>query len=144
MIDTTFDEMTSREEFLQLIAAGVSEVNAGIQVGWSPRATKAIMRDPEFKELVDFAREQADGTIEEALHAVARKGNVSAIALWLFNRQPDRWRDTKRIEVRSDIRVAVGVVGATKQAALELLREQGVGAVQALGAGEIVDAEVIE
>ncbi len=138
-----FDEMASRERFIELVAMGVSPVNAGIEVNWSPMQTKRKMKEPEFADIIQGALERANASVEEALYARALAGNVSAMQMWLFNREPDRWRDVKRIEVRSDHRVSIGMVESTKTAVLELLRENGVGAMQALEAG-IIDAEIVE
>jgi hypothetical protein len=133
-----FDEMLEAERFIELIAVGCHPVNAGIQVGWSPAKTKKQMKDAEFNDIVTGALERANATVEEALYAKAISGNVSAIQMWLFNREPDRWRDVKRIEVRSEHRVQVGMVESVKVGVLELLRTQGVGQMQALEAGEII------
>lgn len=139
-----FDDIIEREMFVELLAGGVCSVNAGIQVGWTPSQTKRNLSDPGFKELVEAALERADGSIEEALYAIAKRGNLGAIQMWLLNRQPDRWRDVKRIEIKNDVTVSVGMIEAVKRGALDLLREQGVMAMQALDSGEIIDAEVIE
>lgn len=139
-----FDEMVTKEQFLELVALGAHPVNAGVAVGWSPYKTKQVLKDPEFVELLAGARDRADATIEEALYVKAAQGNIAAIQMWLFNRRPEEWRDVKRIEIKSDHQVSIGVVQSVKQGVLELLREQGVGAMQALGAGEIIDIEEIE
>lgn len=132
------------EQFLELVAHGVHPVNAGIQVGWTPAKTKAMMRDAEFADLVSGATDRANATIEEALYVKAASGNVSAIQMWLFNREPERWRDVKRIEVRSDHRVQIGLVESVKTGVLELLNANGVEAMQALGTGEYIDVDVDE
>lgn len=139
----TFEGMMGRELFVELVASGVAPINAGIQVGWTPRQLKKELQDVDFKELVDAAGERLLGSIEETLIAVAKRGNVAAITLFLFNRAPDRWRDVKRIEIKNDLTVSVAMVNSVKQGALELLREQGVGAIQALEV-QIIDAEVVE
>lgn len=144
MTVSTFDDMQAKETFLELVASGVPPVNAGIEVNWSPLHTKMVMRDPEFADVVMGALQRANASIEEALYNKARAGNVSAIQMWLFNREPDRWRDVKRIEVRSDTRVTVTSVESVKVGVLALLREQGVGAMQALEPGDIVDTEIVD
>ena len=63
--------------------------------------------------------------------------------MWLYNRRPDRWKDVRRIEVKNDLTVNFGTIAAQKAAILDILREQGPEALQ-LGAGPIVDAEVVE
>lgn len=140
----SFSDMTQKEQFLELVATGVSPLNAGIQVGWSPAQTKRHLKDTDFKELIQEACERADATIEETLYAIAARGNLGAIQMWLFNRKPQEWRDVKRIEVKTSHTVQIGVVESVKQGALELLREQGVSALQALNAGDVIDAEIVE
>lgn len=139
-----FDDMVARERFVELVARGVSAVNAAIEVGWTPWRLKQMMKNEEFADILRGAHDRANGTVEEALYNRAIAGNVSAMQMWLFNREPDRWRDVKRIEVRSDHRVSVTAVESVKTGVLELLREHGVAALQALEQGDIVDAEIID
>lgn len=138
-----FDEMMQLEQFIELVAHGISPVNAGIEVSWSPAKTKRMLADPEIAEMLAAARDRADGLIEKALFDCAARGNVSAIQMWLYNRQPDQWRDVKRIEVRSEHKVTVAAVESVKVGVLELIREHGVGAMQALNSG-ITDAEIVD
>jgi hypothetical protein len=139
-----FDEMIAREQFVEAIACGTSVVNAGIAVGWSPLHTRQLMKDHEFADIVRGAQDRANGTVEEALFNRAVAGNVAAMQMWLFNRDSDRWRDVKRIEVRSEHRVSIAAVESVKAGVLELLRDQGVGAMQALNSGDIIDGEVVD
>lgn len=144
----TFDEMMARETFVELVAGGISPINAGIEVGWTPRQMRAKMKDNDFRELVEDAQQRLLGTVEETLVAVAKRGNVAAITLFLFNRAPDRWRDVKRIEIKNDLTISMGMVASVKQGALELLREQGVEAMQAINApveeDDVIEAEIVE
>lgn len=144
--DRLFDDIVERDLFVELVADGVTELNAGLEVGWTPRQTRLNMADPNFAEIVEAAKGRADGTIEKTLYEVAKRGNLGAIQMWLYNRQPNRWKDVKRIEVQSEHTVTVGVIGATKQALLELMTEHGARALQPGGALDtpIIDGEVIE
>lgn len=139
-----FDQMVARERFVELVAQGVSPVNAGIEIGWSPSQTKKALRDEEFADIVAGSIERANASVEEALYARAIAGNVSAMQMWLFNREPDRWRDVRRIEVRSDHRVSITAVESVKAGVLQLLRETSVAEMQALEQGDIIDADVID
>ena len=143
MTDIQFENMVGRELFIELVASGVSLQNAALQAGWTPRQLKRELADKDFLELVDAAEERLIGSVEETLVAVARRGNVAAISMFLLNRAPDRWRDIKRIEIKNDVSVSLGMVASVKQGALELLREQGVAALQQIEA-PIIDAEVVE
>lgn len=144
--DALFGDIVERDLFVELVADGITPLNAGLEVGWTPRRTKRNMADPAFAEIVEAARARADGTIEKTLFEVAKKGNLGAIQMWLYNRRPNDWKDVKRIEVQSQSTVTIGVVGATKQAVLELMSEHGAQALQPGGAldAPILDGEVIE
>jgi hypothetical protein len=88
-VDQTFEEMTARQEFIDKVSCGTSEFNAGIEVGWTPAKIRTMTADPDFRELVTFARELADGNVEGTLYRLAHeKGNMAAIQMWLFNRRP--------------------------------------------------------
>ena len=63
-VDQTFEEMTARQEFIDKVSCGTSEFNAGIEVGWTPAKIRTMTADPDFRELVTFARELADGNVE--------------------------------------------------------------------------------
>lgn len=136
-----FDEMVQAERFVGLVAAGIPPVLAGIEVGWSPAQTKARLKDPEFADIVAGATDTANATIEQALFNKASAGNVAAIQMWLFNREPDRWRDVRRIEIRSQHQVSVTAVESVKAGVLQLIREQGVEAMQAIESGDIIDVD---
>lgn len=137
-VDHAFDDAMQKELFLSLVAQGVAEPNAAFEVDWSPFKLRKILKDPEFRDLIRDARDRCDGDVQKAVHTAALKGNVSAQSLWLFNRQPALWRDVKRIEIRQDTTISIGAVNSYKEAALQLLREQGVGAIQALGPGSTI------
>jgi len=47
-----FDDLKAQEEFVSLVSRGISPVNAGIEVGWSPRQTKKRLKDEEFADVV--------------------------------------------------------------------------------------------
>lgn len=142
--DDIFENLMGRELFIELVASGVAPINAGIQAGWTPRQLKKELSDPDFRELTDAAQERLIGSVEETLVAVAKRGNVAAITLFLFNRAPERWKDVKRIEIKNDMTISMGMVASVKEGALQLLREQGVGVVQSIEAGPVIDAEVVE
>jgi hypothetical protein len=144
-----FNDIVERDLFVELIADGVPEINAGYEVGWTPTQTKRNLADPMFREIVTAARDRADGTIEAALFKLAKNGNLGAMQMWLYNRKPADWKDVRRIEVRQDTTINLAVVHSTKQAVLEMLATHGPGALQptydppAIEA-PIIDAEVID
>ena len=144
--DAIFALVREREDFLDRVARGTPVNLAGFAVRWSPQRVKQELNDPQFAALVEAAIERSLDSIEETLHRKAVDGNMAAIQMVLFNRRAHRWRDVKRIVVRHEGGVSVQAVAATKAAAIELLREHGVRAMQALGpaSAEIVEAEIVE
>lgn len=145
--EAVLKEVEEKNAFLDLIAHGVPPLLAAHELRWHPRYMKGVLADPEFAELMEAAIERSLDGIEATLNEKARKGNMAAIQMVLFNRRPERWRDVRRIEVHQETTVTVQQVGAVKQAALAILAERGAAAMQALGAptaeGEIVDADVV-
>lgn len=142
--EATYDDIIERELFLIAVAEGTPEVNAAIEVGWTPFKMRRVLADPDFAELVGFAKQQADGEIQKVLYQQAKKGMGWAVTLWLFNRDPDNWKDTKRIEVHSTTKIEIGIVGGIKEAAMQLISQAGPAALQPGGPLDIVDAEIIE
>lgn len=127
-----FSEMAARLSFLTKIAEGTPEFLAGIEVGWSPAEIRRTLGEPDFRETIEAAKECADGAMERVLYRLGQRGNMTAVQMWLFNRQPGRWKDVKRIEITQNTKVEVSVIAAVKEGALQLLREQGTLAVQQL------------
>lgn len=128
-------EMTDRERrdmhrFLEDLRVGVGPLNAAIAVGWSPAKLERMMKDPSFAELVNMAQEQLLESIEETLHKMAQGGHFKALQMVLLNKRPTVWRDIKHIQIEQTTSLDVGVVVSVKQAAIELLRERGVAALQ--------------
>src|SRR5688572_25121088 len=109
--DKLFDDMIERDLFLVAVAEGIPEINAGLEVGWTPHQTLRNLADADFAALVELSKTQADGIIEKILFDQAKKGNMSAIQMWLYNRQSSKWKDVKRIEVNQTHKIEVGVVG---------------------------------
>lgn len=134
-----YDELVAYDRFLELVRLGTPELNAALEVGWTPKFLRSLQQDKEFRDLIAEAQQTADGTIEEILYREAHKGKQWAVQMWLFNRQPDRWKDLKRIEVKTEHTVSIGQALTIKDAALMLLRQEGVDAVQSLPA--VIDVE---
>lgn len=136
-------EAKQHEDFFELIRSGVRPLHAAVEVGWSPAKFRRLMRDQEFAELMATAEEMLDETIEESLYQQAVKGNFRAQQMWLLNRKGNTWRDVRHISIERNETLEVGVVLSVKEAAAELLRTQGVGALQPGGGLDVIDAEVV-
>lgn len=139
--DKLFDDIVERELFLELVADGMPVTSAGFECGWTPFQTRRNLADGSFAELVRFARTRAVDSVEHMLFKAAKKGNLSAMQMILYNERPDQWKDTKRIEVRSDININVTEIKAAKEVTLQLLKERGVLELQP---GGILDVESSE
>jgi len=134
-------ETADVEAFLDSIANGVPELLAGIEVGWTPMQTRRRLKDPEFRQLVDIYMDLSIDKIEQALHELAVSKHLGAIQMVLHNRRSDKWRDTRRIEVRTEHTVAPELAAAARDVILATLRQGGV---QALQPGGVIDTEATE
>ena len=135
-------EMDQVSEFLEAVRVGTGPLNAGIAVGWSPAKVRRLMKDEDFVEMVEVAKERMLESIEQVLYEMSLRGHFKALQMVLHNERSDRWRDIKHIQIDKRETLDVGVVVSVKRAALETLREQGVAALQP--APEIIEATVVD
>ena len=136
------DDLDAMERFVDLVADGIPEVNAALEVGWSPKQLRSYMQDPDFLDLVVNARDRADGTIQGVLFNKAKEGNMMAIGMWLKSRKRAEWGEHTTVDVRSDGRATAAAVGAVKESVLAILAQVGAKQMQALP--PVLDAEVVE
>jgi hypothetical protein len=132
-------DIVELEQFLEYVRTGTGPTNAAIAVGWSPAKLRRLQKDPEFVELLDISRERRLEGYEKTLHDLADRGHFRALQMVLFNERSERWKDVRHIQMTSSETLDVGIVVSVKQSALELLREQGVAALQP--GTEIIDVE---
>lgn len=135
-----------RDSFIEFVSQGISETQAAFAVGWNPRQLRAELLNPDFGDLVDFARDRANGLVEEALFEKARQGEGWAVQMWLYNRAPERWKDRRQINVQQDTRIQVSVVRSVVEGAKELMGFD-IAALQPGGALDnngVIDAEVVD
>jgi hypothetical protein len=127
---------------MELVQDGVSPLDAAIQAGMTPAEFRRKMTDREFAQLVLEYEDVAVATVESKLHQLARDGNMSAIALYLFNKAPHRWADRKRVDVNTGVQVNIAVVETTKQTLRELMSEDPVAYARAFAPGGALDAVI--
>ena len=139
-----FDDIVERELFVELVADGVPPQLAGFQVGWTPRQVKRNLADPDFAEIVAFAKERMVDSIEQSLVQLAKAKNLGAIQMVLYNLRGDQWKDVRRIEIKSEHTVNIGEIGTAKEVVLALLREQGTRALQPGNGLDVIEAEVVD
>lgn len=85
-----------KAEYCDKLRLGFRRGRAAEAVGLA-RSTiaRALRADPEFIAAVDLAEIEACEPVEDVLYQLAMKGNIVAIQIWLYNRNPDRWRDQR-------------------------------------------------
>lgn len=114
-----FDDLVARQNFLDRVSAGVPPRLAAIEVGWTPGRLRNLMKDRGWAILVEEAGMLVNDSVEAVLVEKALKGYEWAVKLWLFNRQPDRWREQKHVKVESTEDVSPSVIAATREAVRE-------------------------
>jgi hypothetical protein len=87
-------------KYLKLLEEGKTRKAAAVGVGCSALLIREYRkRDPEFARQEEAAIEKGcdakTDEVEDALHAAALKGNVTAIQVWLYNRRPSMWKDMR-------------------------------------------------
>lgn len=142
--DAEIRRVTERFEFLEFIAKGQQPLHAAFAVGWTPKRMRTEMADPDFATLVADAANLVDESVVHAVLRQAQAGNMTAATFWLLNRQPNKWRDVKRVEVTQTHRLDDSQVTAIASAAKQLLAEVGPQALQPGGALDVLDAEVVD
>jgi hypothetical protein len=88
-----------RAKFLELYASGNYTVRrAARKLGFTGVAVFSLCRrDEEFKAKFDSARETSVDALEDSLHDLACRGNVTAIFGLLKARRPKVWRENMHV-----------------------------------------------
>lgn len=145
-----FDVFSKREEFLDKVRQGTPSAIAAYEVGWTPRQLDREMQDDEFVELFDMMVGIRDDAIEAVLYQKAVDGNQRAIEMWLYNRNPDRWKDSKTLKVENTgaelpQHVLAAAVDGVRMGVLDAIRNGTLKELQRpVSEMPIIDAEVIE
>ncbi len=113
-------ELSRRIEFVEYVRDGMGRLRAAMAVGWSPRQLEARLREPEFVESIELAAFMQNEAVETTLYRLAIAGNMTAVQMWLYNRDPKRWKDTKRVEITQQTTIDINIE-ATKESFLELV-----------------------
>lgn len=123
-------------EFFSLVQGGAGVLTSAFAMGWTPHKLKKLMADPSFRDMMTEATTQQVETVEEKLYDLARRGNMRAIEMFLYNRSPDRWSPpTQRVKVESTKKIQVEIVDSAVEAARQLIQMPG--AIAALQQGAI-------
>lgn len=135
-----YREIVQTDKFLERIREGCGQLNAAIEVGWTPAGLRQRMKDPEFFDLVQMSEERSLEDVEEVLHRKAKDGNIRALQMVLYNRRGHRWKDVRHIKVERKDALDPGVVLSVKAALAESLRSGSLAVAELQPAvGEIID-----
>jgi len=117
-----FDSI-KKDEYLALLRQGHTRGLAASLVGIH-RATVSthMKKENGFAEAVSEAESDAIGKVENALFEAAMSGNVTAIQVYLYNRNPERWTDRRSVHLGARTRQLI-VTPETSQALKETARE---------------------
>jgi hypothetical protein len=91
-----------REKYLGLLRKGGRRYRSARTCGVSLELVRLYRKEhPEFAAAEEEAEREANEVVEDALFKAAKKGNVAACKLWLYNRDPQRWKDRGHFSVES-------------------------------------------
>jgi DNA-binding XRE family transcriptional regulator len=98
-----------QERFLRAIAEEGLSKTAAAKVAGVHRDTVRVYENehPEFVKLREQAEMERIGQVENALFKAAIGGNVVAIQVFLYNRDPEHWRDRRNIQHSGGVSLTV-------------------------------------
>ena len=89
-----------KKNYLEHISNGHTRAHAATLVGVHRSTVVDHMRvNKEFADAVSDAEGDALGKVVNALHEAAVSGNVTAIQVFLYNRDPVNWKDKRNIQL---------------------------------------------
>jgi hypothetical protein len=94
---------TKKTAYLEHISNGHTRGYAATLVGLHRTTILRHMKDDkDFAQAVTEAEADAIGKIENALFEAAQSGNVTAIQVFLYNRDPKRWSDKRNVQLAGE------------------------------------------
>ena len=108
-----------KEAFLELLRQGGRRGASAVAIGISRETVRLYMKEnEEFAVAVSQAEMDANELVEDALFMAATAGNTTAMQVWLYNRDPDRWADRRRheLELTGPIKIKVEYEDAESKA----------------------------
>ena len=89
-----------KKEFLNMLREGQRRGAACAATGITRETFRQHYNsEPEFADAVNQAEMEANELVEDALFQAAIAGNVTAIQVWLYNRDSDRWADKRQTKM---------------------------------------------
>ena len=99
--DRTDKNYDKKQTIIDNLANGTTIISACKNADITPDTFyRWYKEDKEFREGIENAKKGRTCIVEDALYAVAMKGNITAIIYYLCNRCPDAWKnlnDTKHV-----------------------------------------------
>ena len=93
-----------KEAYLELLRQGLRRGLAAQSIGLDRHTVvTAVRNDPEFAAEVDQAELDACEIVENSLYQKACDGNTTAIQVWLYNRDPERWKDQRGLNKQTPL-----------------------------------------
>ena len=120
-------DATKKEKYLEHLRNGHTRGYAATLVGLHRKTIwEHMKKDKGFAEAVSEAEMDAIGKVENSLFEAATSGNVTAMQVYLYNRDPKRWSDKRNIRLAGEgggpIEVKHDTEGARKKLLAELNR----------------------
>lgn len=100
-----FDERLG-EKIVELFEKGKTFRQVCDLVGIHPKTLRIWMKNKaHLRASIKEAKLTADELVETSLFQMAMDGDTTAAIFWLKNRQPERWRDKRDLNITSDNRL---------------------------------------
>lgn len=86
-----------KAKYLEALRCGNGRIHAAKAAGVSKELVRQYRNaTPGWADEEYEAEHEADEKVENALFKMACGNNVAAACAWLYNRQPDRWKDRRK------------------------------------------------
>ncbi len=89
-----------QKKYLELLASGHRRLASARAAGSNRETVRKLMnRSKSFREKVEQAEMVANEVVEDRMYRGAIEGHFGKQVFWLCNRDPERWKDVKRLEL---------------------------------------------
>jgi ubiquinone/menaquinone biosynthesis C-methylase UbiE len=130
-------DAVKKEQYLASLRSGIGRTLAADKTGVSRQTlSNHRTRYPAFAEDESLAETHADEKVENALYEAAVSGNVTAIQVWLYNRQPGKWADRRSVKQELYVPDGINVKFANELSDADLERIAATGSPRALKAAQ--------
>jgi len=93
----------AKRKFIRLVRNGMTKTQAAREIGMGYATLyRGYITDPDFgnavEDAVQISMAEKNIDVENALYEAALAKNITAIQVWLYNRDPDRWADRRTVK----------------------------------------------